>query len=91
MQGQNKVLCGQVSYDNNKKVHEIHCGLTVADHIRIVHPRNEVTLCEVEVYGRNAQGEDLHVLLLLKTHTSICQNLSVIQSKSLFSSLFASS
>ena len=65
LKGQNRVECGKVKYEGNKKMYEIGCFLTVADHIRIEQPRNELTLCEVEVYGRVAPGKSVSYYSLL--------------------------
>ena len=45
--------CGQVEYEIGKNVYEIECDLAVADHIRIEISSMVLTLCEVEVYGKN--------------------------------------
>lgn len=62
LQGVNKFKCGTVSYENGERVYEITCSLTVADQISIENSIiGHVVLCEVEIYGRSAKGENLNI------------------------------
>ena len=66
LDGDNEVECGQVDYETGKNVYEIECDLAVADQIRIELSSMVLTLCEVEVYGKNTKkkwNNVLHVLL----------------------------
>ena len=59
--------CGVVSYSKGTHVYEVPCKGAKGNFVRIYHPSNYLTLCEVEVWGKKKASKPFKWVAMKKT------------------------